>query len=408
MKIRTTKKPLLLFFIFQLTTLVGLAQDEPKKQRWQDRLPISLSGNVQYVSDEFVEKHWHSLRLHPRFSQNPTLNPGDGDFYPSVKEFAREKLFESEQAEELKKAIVEENVEEMKRLIKAGVDVNEVGFAGFTALHLAFLLDTNPEPFEILLENGADPTINLQHNLAGIRLPNGKMLPYFTLGKAVAHFAAISKYNRLFSEIFKNNKHVCEARAVDLERTRPYQWPFQFYPFTKDSVERLKIFVDAGVSVDAIVNLNLKRYVGRILHSSDKTARRTTSDFVKAAIEAGADSSSWWSTMRSLTGNQRARAQFYFQLIHLFALKAIEDPDAFLANEEAKDLLQVIEKKSRRTLEEAKKDISRWKEWQRQGMGELIRIEHKMRLKDSTGEALKHWRENGLKAKISEILKTMG
>ena len=93
-----------------------------------------------------------------------------------------------------------------------------------------------------------------------------------------------------------------------------------------------------------------------------------------------------------------------YQLIHLFAQKAIEDPDAFCANKEAMDLSQAFERKSR-TLLEAKEDLLRWNKWQEQGLRELIETEHEMRPKDFTGAALKRWREEEMEALIVELMK---
>ena len=388
MKIIFTVRAFLIFFGFQLTALIGFAQDEPEKQRWQDRLPVSLSGNVRYVSEEFVNKHWHSLRQHRGFSSTPWRYPGNGLHYPNVQEICKGKLFQGEKTEKLKEAIAEANVEEMLRLIKGGVDVNEVGVEGFTLLHLALFLDTDPRPFEVLLKSGADPTACLQLN--------NPRLVFFAQGMSVAHFAAMPVYNRLFSDVFENNKRACEAKPAGLiERGLPYHCCFQFGKLPADSVERLRIFIDAGVDVDALVNRTSP--IRNILGSDDKALRRTTSDLVIVAIEAGADSSSWY---------WLKQCNCHYQWIHFLARKAIEEPDAFLANEEAQDLLRVLEKRGS-SLKEAKDDLSRWKNWQRHGLGELIELEHKMRLKDSTGEALKRWREKGLKLKISELMKSM-
>ncbi|TWT55380.1 Ankyrin repeats (3 copies) [Allorhodopirellula solitaria] len=103
--------------------------------------------------------------------------------------------FEDEQVVDLCEAIKENDLEEMRRLIAAGADVNAVGKGGVTPLFWAFP-DNQPERFVLLLENGADSGVRLTSNL---NLPN-----VFRVGDTVMHLAGRSQFPTQFLEVMKH------------------------------------------------------------------------------------------------------------------------------------------------------------------------------------------------------------
>ncbi|TWU19084.1 Ankyrin repeats (3 copies) [Allorhodopirellula heiligendammensis] len=104
-------------------------------------------------------------------------------------------FFEDEQVVELCEAIEDNDLDEMKRLIAAGVDVNTIGKDGITPLFWAFP-DNQLERFVLLLKKEADPNVRLTSDLG---LPN-----VFRSGDTVMHLAARSQFPTQFLEVIKH------------------------------------------------------------------------------------------------------------------------------------------------------------------------------------------------------------
>ena len=288
---------------------------------------------------------------------------GDGKLYTDLGEIIELPLFENEKSEQLKLAIIEEDLAKMRQLIDDGVDIDSAGSGGVTALHIAFVLDTNPEPFELLIEHGADPTKTLQFD-------DTKAITRFFQGKSVAHYTAMTRYNRLFAEVFKNKK-AFEAQATGPTLFLPEDVAFQSF----DSSERLKLFVDAGRDIDSMVNLI--SLIGLILKVEDQPWRKRTIGFIRTAIELNCDCSKWFRMQHPLV---EPKYLCHCQLIHLFAKNAITQPDRFVANDEAQELLHILKQKGY-SLEKAEGDFYRWKKWHDEGRAKQADIEYEKRLK---------------------------
>jgi len=96
-----------------------------------------------------------------------------------------EDFFNDSAVIELCKAIEANDLAKMKRLIAEGVDVNAIGEGGVTPLLWAFV-DNQPERFQLLLENGADPNVKTTTRL---NAPNA-----FAVGDSVTTLAASSYF----------------------------------------------------------------------------------------------------------------------------------------------------------------------------------------------------------------------
>lgn len=103
--------------------------------------------------------------------------------------------FDDPQVVKLCEAIEDNDLDEMKRLIAAGVDVNTIGKGGVTPLFWAFP-DNQLDRFVLLLDSGADPNVRLTSNL---NLPN-----VFRAGDTVMHLAARSHFPTQFLEVMKH------------------------------------------------------------------------------------------------------------------------------------------------------------------------------------------------------------
>ncbi|WP_201766789.1 ankyrin repeat domain-containing protein [Rhodopirellula sp. SWK7] len=96
-----------------------------------------------------------------------------------------EDFFNDSAVVELCNAIEANDIATMKRLIAEGVDVNAIGEGGVTPLLWAFV-DNQPERFQLLLENGADPNVKTTTRL---NAPNA-----FAVGDSVTTLAASSYF----------------------------------------------------------------------------------------------------------------------------------------------------------------------------------------------------------------------
>lgn len=105
-----------------------------------------------------------------------------------------EEYFDDPQVLELCAAIEDNDINEMKRLIAAGVDINTIGNGGVTPLFWAFP-DNQLERFTLLLENGADPNV---HFTSDLNLPDA-----FRAGDTVMHMSARSHFPNQFLEVMK-------------------------------------------------------------------------------------------------------------------------------------------------------------------------------------------------------------
>lgn len=103
--------------------------------------------------------------------------------------------FDDPQVVKLCEAIEDNDLDEMKRLIAAGVGVTTIGKSGVTPLFWAFP-DNQLDRFVLLLENGADPNVHLTSNL---NLPN-----IFRAGDTVMHLAGRSHFPTQFLEVMKH------------------------------------------------------------------------------------------------------------------------------------------------------------------------------------------------------------
>ena len=359
-----------------------IVQETGAEKSWQERLPVSMNGErPSFVTKDFAKSHWHSLRLNNSCSRD--VFERDGELYPDLSLLRAAKLFKSKDGELLKKAIIDEDLDEIRRLIGQDVDINEVGVDGLTPLHIAFFVDSNPGPFETLLANDASPCLNLQPY-------SDKYTPLRISGRSVAHLTAMTKYNRLFDNVFKNKDAFEIVGRTPLKR-KPISYAF-LGGIPDDVKERLKLFIDAGANVNEIANFY------RLEGLRD-------AKLFRALVEMGADCSRWFPMANPLFKYDRLKParprQCYCQLIHLLAKTAIETPERF-SDRDLQEYQKVLEEKGF-SLEKAKADLIRWQNWQDRGLGDLIKIEHGIRLRDETGKALQAWYDKDLETAIARI-----
>jgi len=136
------------------------------------------------------------------------------------------------------KAIEADDLKQIQELIDAGANVNAIGDSGVTPLLWAFL-DNKIDRFKLLLENGADPNIQLTENI-------GKR-SVFKAGDAVLHMAARSQFPEHFELVMKHggNPNLRSSRGDTIIHEA-------ITGLVPNSRQRIKIAVDHGADINAL------------------------------------------------------------------------------------------------------------------------------------------------------------
>lgn len=146
-----------------------------------------------------------------------------------------EDYFTDKQVIELCRAIEANDLEEMKRLIAAGADVNAKGKGNMTPLLWAFP-DNRPERFKLLLENGADPNVIVASDF---NTKNQGIRP----GDSVTHMAAKTDFPKQFEYVMQ---HGGDPNLVNPETGDP----LLFVLIHGARHDRVKLAVEKGADVN--------------------------------------------------------------------------------------------------------------------------------------------------------------
>jgi len=154
-------------------------------------------------------------------------------------------LFDEAETRQLCRAIQENDIVEVKRLIASGVDVNTAGAAGVTPLVWAFG-QQNLTAFELLLNNGASPNIRLTNSVRENDPPIGG---FFTKGNPLIHYAANGRFTIEYLKLML--KHGADPDLVGRNGLSAIGSAI-FYPWTPDKLERVKMIAAAGADLDLV------------------------------------------------------------------------------------------------------------------------------------------------------------
>ncbi|WP_339612398.1 ankyrin repeat domain-containing protein [uncultured Rubinisphaera sp.] len=154
-------------------------------------------------------------------------------------------LFDEAETRQLCRAIQENDIVEVKRLIASGVDVNTAGAAGVTPLVWAFG-QQNLTAFELLLNNGASPNIRLTNSVRENDPPIGG---FFTKGNPLIHYAANGRFTIEYLKLML--KHGADPDLLSARHMPPIVSAI-FYPWTPDKLERVKMIAAAGADLDLV------------------------------------------------------------------------------------------------------------------------------------------------------------
>lgn len=226
------------------------------------------------------------------------------------------------------RAIEANDLAEMERLIKNGVDVNAKGRANVTPLLWAFP-DEKMERFELLLKYGADPNVTI----AGRPTLNG-----FSAGDSVTERAALLKSPQQFDLVMKyggNAKLICPGSNVSLAATL-----LGSPASSAEKIRRLDLLFEKGADVNdmsagaSLAYFALDTFVDR--------------EVALHLLEKGTD--------------PNLRTVMNRKIIHLL-VQPKPPSDNFKINQMNAKLLKWLTDHGQ-SVEEAKKDWKRWESWE--------------------------------------------
>lgn len=331
---------------------------------WREEMPVSMNGKLPGAStstypweDEMETKVWHNA-FRVNHQKRSTWKPS--------------RSFEDKVMQELCIAIVEADLEEMKRLIEEeGANVNKIGFYGETALYWAMHVNEDPRPFEMLLDYGADPNVIVSY-------PQLQMFGRWpaTNGYSVTHLSVLGTYNRQFKNVFEKGGDP-NLKDKDLDFPSFYQPTspsfFQLSSDAPDALERLDYLVSLGANLNYRYGKN-----GLTFHYLNSGQSESGNKLSLAALRHGADPQFYYTATHSdfkgkITG-------CYVRLIHILAEAEAEVRKRPAVQQvHFRALVDWLEQRGE-SLAEAKADLVRWAKWTKDGRRDLIEQEHQIRL----------------------------
>lgn len=339
------------------TPSVEQQESDAPVTEWTTSMPVSMNGQLPKKSTFWrpgtEAERWHSLY------------PTAGYTYFIRKNFRAKEYFKDPQVIELCDAIFALDIPELRRLIANGVDVNSVGKNGMTPLAWAFLVDTDPRPFGLLLSHGADPNVVFAEPNTGWE------------SATVTHLVAFGVYNRQFKNVFENG-----GDPNLLQKFGTYTEPQSVTPFMlvfdecPDAIERLQLLIDKGAKLD------LRTEDGSTFLSK-KAPKAIRSDIQSRMMLKVLDAGANYELFYKQTSNQREPHPFegcYFRLIHILALAELElDGELPGTPVHYRELIAWLEERGE-SLDDARNDLERWEQLVLQGRADEIEKEHQQRL----------------------------
>jgi hypothetical protein len=302
-----------------VTSMPAWLNDDPP-----DHYSTYYNGKeMVHISRERAKKHWHS-----RFMESEGYSANLG--------WSAEMFFDDPLVIRLYNATVAKDIDEMRRLIAAGADVNAVGEEGMTLLYVAFYVNDDPRPFGVLLDHGADPNVVCSLRDPG---PKGDFRVLAMQGNAVVHLASRGPYNRHFKNIFE---HGGDPNLPCLDPLLGPDSPWHTWAHGPDAIERLQVMIDNGADLNSF-DSDGKTYIQQRL---EQPAEQTCK-LVLMTLKAGAD----WRSINNVPGSYHA--------IHLLA--ANEEGFRKLSLKDYDELVAWLEEHGE-SLEDAKKMVELGKE----------------------------------------------
>ncbi|MDB4778286.1 hypothetical protein OAG68_02400 [bacterium] len=349
-RFKSTSK-LVFAFLLAVSSVCTAQTDDP----WAD-LPVSLNGELPDAASTSLWKEglekvvWHNC-----ISTSQRLrNSWDASNF-----------FDDPKVVQLCVAIFRGDVEEMETLIEDGVDVNAKGDGGMNPLYWAFHLNTNPRPFGCLLKHGADPNVIV--DMSG-RDEIQAVYP----GYSVTNLSARGLYNRHFKTVFENGGDPNLMNECVFKDWQAQAF-FEVWACSPDYEERLKLLVEKG----ADLNVPSPRGVTFLIANSGSDDRRCGHALIALNV-GGADHRV---AVKSTAGEYSG---CYLRAIHQLVLgKEKIERDGCV--DDFPKFLQLVARLEElgESMDEASKDLARWKKWVAAGQTDLIEQEYQSQKMDS-------------------------
>ena len=243
-----------------------------------------------------------------------------------------QKCFDDDQVVALCKAIEANNLAEVDRLIEAGADVNARGEGNLTPLLWAFPLK-DPSIFKRLLESGADPNVILSQTFEV-----GKLT--FRKGEAVTHFVSRFGSDEQFFAVFEHGGDVqLVSHAKLMEGLRTIHLVIRS---RGDRQARIRRLYDLGANLDQSHRCYRTPAETAVLNNEYGLAL--------TLLQLGADPDHY------------SQPNSNWKLVHhlAFAEESLLPFASSAAKEEFHQLKMWLEERGE-TLDQAKKDIQRWR-----------------------------------------------
>ncbi len=333
-------------------------QQAEKVPDWVSSMPVSMNGVVPYSQPierplwqkDWEKEHWHDLFI-------ARMN--------NFSEWDPKTFFDDQGMIDFCNAISKVDLVEMQRLVDHGVDINTVGRDGMTLLYWALFLDTDPRPFGMLLELGANPNVIVQH-----KGRPGERHTSIESGFAVVHLVTRGAYNRHFKNVYE---HGGDPNLIDKNPFFSRPAFHELWSVAPDAVERLELMMEKGA------NLDLRSKKGLTFLSNQLGRDELGCRLGLIALQAGADYAYYYPP-ESLRASYRRYKFGYFRLIHFLA-EAAPYVEKRPKNKRTyfNAVVAWLEERGQ-SLAEAKADLERWGAWNKNGQTELIEEEHLKRL----------------------------
>lgn len=340
---------------------------------WED-LPVSLNGKLPDAQIDSLwrqgleEKVWHNCIPTSRILRRT---------------WVASNFFDDPKIVKLCEAIFECDVSKMESLIELGANVNAQGSCRMNPLYWAFHQNTDPRPFSCLVKHGADP--NVMVNMMG-----RKEIQAVFPGYSVTQLSVRGPYNRHFQTVFENggdpnsvNECPSESRQIPAFFSLNWRAP--------DCKERLKLMIEKGADLDIPTNRGVTFLIANV------SSNERCCELAMIALDlGGADH------RIVIKIDDGEHAGCYFRAIH-FAVGVVDRLDGSIRWHP--NLRKLIDRLGELgdSIEDARADLDRWAQWKREGLEELISIEHEIRISDESGERLEQWYASGMQKDIDTI-----
>ncbi|MBX9652335.1 hypothetical protein K2Y11_01820 [bacterium] len=249
-----------------------------------------------------------------------------------------EQFFDDPKVVELCHAIERNDIKEVEKLIKDGVNINTAGRGNMTPLFWAYPGD-HLQIFKLLLAHGADPNVIISKDVWELTR-NAKS--WMKTGAAVTHYSCMTWRSGYFEAVFDYGGDP-NLLAFNGKGGSPTPLFMVIDSDAGNKVEKVSRLIDLGANVDYMIEGG-----GTPLRSS-VVSRRSALDVTLLLLKAGADYKKTYYKGR-------------MRLIHELAQES-ERKQSWWNSQEKRNYFEVVKwlEKHGESMDAARADIERWR-----------------------------------------------